>query len=168
MNIILMGVSGCGKTSVGKVLARKTGMKFLDGDDYHPPDNIRKMQSGEPLNDNDRIPWLKELIRLLDEAGKGNGKGCILACSALKQSYRDLLSGSTSTEVAFVYLKGTRDLIAERLNARDGHYFPEHLLESQFSDLEEPSHTLTIEIDQDTETIADRIIRELNIQIHKN
>jgi gluconokinase len=166
MNIILMGVSGCGKTSIGKILARKTGKKFLDGDDYHPPENIRKMQAGEPLNDDDRKPWLQELMRLLDEAGKG--KGCILACSALKQSYRDMLSGSSGSEVVFVYLKGSRDLIAKRLNARVGHYFPKNLLESQFSDLEEPSDTLTIEIDLDPESIADRIIRMLNIREVRN
>lgn len=159
MIIILMGVTGCGKTSVGKLLSQRTGLSFLDADDFHPPENIRKMQSGKPLNDDDRMPWLKELLKQITRANRG--QGCILACSALKQSYRDVLKSNPDLEVKFVYLKGSRELIARRLQERKKHFMPAQLLDSQFNDLEEPQDALTVSVDQTPEAIAAEILLQI-------
>lgn len=156
-NIILMGVSGCGKTSIGKLLAEKLDVPFYDGDDFHPEANVEKMRSGKPLNDQDRLPWLKTLA---DQIKKMNQKGGgVLACSALKQSYRNILAESTN--VTFVYLKGNQKLIADRLSDREGHYMPAELLDSQFQDLEEPVDSVTVLINQAPEEIVEEILGKL-------
>jgi carbohydrate kinase (thermoresistant glucokinase family) len=158
MIVIVMGVTGCGKTSVGKQLSAKTNKPFLDGDDFHPLENILKMKHGKPLDDNDRIPWLENLATQISNAGP---TGCILACSALKQSYRDKLS--QQKEVKFIYLKGSRDLISKRIHARTGHYMPPQLLDSQFNDLEEPHDAIVIDINNSIDEITDKILYQLKL-----
>lgn len=158
-NIILMGVSGCGKTTIGEQLAEKLGIPFYDGDDFHPEKNVEKMQSGVPLNDQDRLPWLVKLaeqISLMNREGGG-----IIACSALKQAYRNILIGAPGADVTFVYLKGDRELIADRLSEREDHYMPPDLLDSQFDDLEEPEDAITVSIDQEPDEIVDEIFDRL-------
>jgi gluconokinase len=135
--LILMGVSGCGKTTVGRLLADQTGGTFHDGDDFHPPENIRKMSSGIPLTDEDREVWLEALAKLIRDAGSLT----IIACSALKGSYRQLLQGGE-----FVFLDGPPQLLASRLAARRNHYMPPGLLASQLETLEPPEQALTLDI----------------------
>jgi gluconokinase len=134
---VVMGVAGAGKTEIGAALARALGVHFLDGDDYHPPENREKMAAGIPLTDDDREPWLRLLASRLADA-KDAGTGLIVACSALKRSYRDLLRAGAG-DVRFIYLKGDAALLAERLARRRGHFMPAGLLESQLETLEEPT-----------------------------
>ncbi len=135
--IILMGVSGCGKTTVGQALAERLGVSFYDADDYHPAENVAKMSQGFPLNDDDRYPWLARLHELITEH-LAAGQTMVLGCSALKQKYRDQLRGEHKN-VHFVYLKGSFDLIWQRMQAREGHYMKAGMLQSQFDTLETPS-----------------------------
>ncbi len=146
-----MGVTGCGKTTVGKLLADQLGWEFYDADDFHPPQNVEKMRSGIPLNDEDRIPWLEALANLIHQTGPECG--FVLACSALKHDYRKLLRVGLKP-VQFVYLKGTSDLIRERLEARRGHYMNPKLLRSQFDTLEEPKDALYVDIAPEPEEIV--------------
>ncbi|HMI49437.1 MAG TPA: gluconokinase [Gemmatimonadaceae bacterium] len=134
---VVMGVSGSGKTVIGTALARALGVEFVEGDDYHPADNVKRMAAGIPLTDDDRALWLRALAARLREA-KDAGTGLVMSCSALKRSYRDVLRAQ-APEVTFVFLKGRRDLIAERIAGRHGHFMPPSLLESQFAALEAPS-----------------------------
>lgn len=150
--VVLMGVSGSGKTTVGRLLAQELGWEFYEGDQYHPPENIAKMSSGIPLGDADRWPWLRRLRDLIAGLEAGGGSA-VIACSALKQSYRDLL-GETGAAVTFVYLKGGGELIGQRLAGREGHFMPTSLLDSQFADLEEPQNAITAEVDRPPEAIA--------------
>ncbi len=136
-----MGVSGCGKTTLGRLLSEQIGWPFFDGDDYHPPANIEKMSRGFPLTDTDRAGWLDQLAGLLREQRRA-GQSCILACSALKSAYRQRLA--IGPEVRFVYLQGEYTLFFERLQRRQGHYMKADLLESQFAALEEPQDALVI------------------------
>jgi gluconokinase len=157
--LIVMGVSGCGKTSVGKALAAKLGWEFFDADSYHPPENVAKMASGIPLDDEDRAPWLAALNGLLARTLQSGGHP-VLACSALKQSYRDqLVNGNAGLRV--VYLKGEYDLIFSRMTARGEHYMKPGMLKSQFDALEEPADSITVEIDQPILKIVDCVLREL-------
>jgi gluconokinase len=154
--IILMGVSGCGKTAVGKRLSQALGWPFYDGDDFHPTENIAKMSRGIPLNDGDRAPWLIILHDLV--AGHlQSGKSMILACSALKQKYRDQLEEGISGTL-IVYLKGDFDLIFGRMTSREDHYMKAKMLRSQFDTLEEPADAITIDIDKSLEEIVKGII----------
>ncbi|MFJ6419139.1 gluconokinase [Paeniglutamicibacter sp. NPDC091659] len=130
--IVVMGVSGCGKSTVGELLAAAEGAVFLDGDSLHPQANIDKMAAGHPLNDQDREPWLREIGQRLGSHGQGS---LIIACSALKRSYRDLIRAEAPGTV-FVHLQGTPELLAERMGARPGHFMPVGLLESQLATLE--------------------------------
>ncbi len=159
--IILMGVSGCGKTSVGKALEAKLGWKFYDGDDFHPQANIDKMASGIPLNDADRMSWLKALHDLAFEQNQ-LGKSVIVACSALKKSYRDILRDQ-NPGLIFVYLDGDYDLILERMQARENHYMRAEMLKSQFDTLEIPQNAIRIRIDRSVEDIVKEIIDSLNV-----
>lgn len=134
---VVMGVSGCGKTLIGEGLARALGVEFVEGDAYHPPENVARMTAGIPLTDADRQGWLAALAARLVEA-KRAGTGLVMSCSALKRSYRDVLRAGAA-DVRFIFLKGSRELIAARLAARRGHYMPPSLLDSQFATLEEPS-----------------------------
>ncbi|HKA41661.1 MAG TPA: gluconokinase [Burkholderiales bacterium] len=142
MLILVMGVAGSGKTTVGRRLASALGWEFIDADEFHPAQNKAKMAAGIPLADEDRRPWFDELHALIASSEQG-GRNLVLACSALKKSYRDRLA-SASRETAIVYLKADRELIRERLLQRQGHYFPTSLLESQFIDLEEPESAIAI------------------------
>lgn len=159
MVIILIGVAGSGKTTVGKVLAERLGWRFYDGDDFHSAQNRDKMRRGEPLTEEDRQPWLQELHELIIRCER-EGENAVLACSALKQAYRERLTAG-SREVRLVYLKGPRDLIARRLAARHGHFFNPALLQSQFEAFEEPSDALAVCIAGTPEHTADAIVAGL-------
>ncbi|GAB4262903.1 MAG: gluconokinase [Candidatus Promineifilaceae bacterium] len=132
---VVMGVSGCGKTTVGMALAEKLGCPFYDGDDFHPPENVAKMASGRPLNDADRFPWLARLHDLLAEH-VARGETAVLACSALKKKYRDQLR--VGEQVQFIFLDGSFDLIWQRMKKRENHYMKADMLQSQFDTLEPP------------------------------
>jgi len=154
-----MGVSGSGKTSVGKALAARLGWHFYDGDDFHPPENIAKMAAGIPLDDHDRAPWLAALKQCIDASLAENQPG-VLACSALKEKYRArLLRGARG--VTLVYLQGSFDQIWPRISAREreGHYMRSSMLQSQFETLEEPVGALTISVALTIEEIVDIIVR---------
>ena len=159
MVIVLMGVSGVGKTEIGTRLAEALGGAFAEGDSYHPPANVEKMRNGVPLDDTDRAPWLQILSR---EIGTwlDTGQTVVLACSALKQTYRDTLQGGRAG-VQFVYLKGEPTLIRERLGQRKGHYMPPSLLDSQFAALEEPTGVIAAEVDGTPEEIVSGILAKL-------
>lgn len=135
---IVMGVSGSGKSVIGAILARELGVEFVEGDTLHPPENVERMAAGIPLTDDDRRGWLLAIAARLREA-KQAGVGLVVSCSALKRSYRDLLRSVAEAELQFVYLAGSRGLIAARLAQRRGHFMPPSLLDSQFAILEEPS-----------------------------
>jgi gluconokinase len=161
MIIILMGVSGSGKTTIGRLLAQDLGWPFSDGDDFHPQANVDKMRKGIPLTDDDRAAWLATLRHHIDTL-VGDHRSAVLACSALKQAYRDRLSGGQA-EVRFVYLKGDYELIRQRLFARRGHFMSASLLKSQFQTLEEPAEALVIDIAQTPEAAVEQIRRVLGV-----
>jgi gluconokinase len=159
MIVILMGVSGAGKTAVGERLAARLGWAFHDGDDFHPQANVRKMAAGEPLTDEDRWPWLAALRETI-EAHERSGTNAIVACSALKEEYRRyLLAGAPAARI--VYLRGTPSLIAERLRRRRGHFFKADLLASQLAALEEPSSALVVDVDADLDVVVGRVLSAL-------
>jgi gluconokinase len=157
---IVMGVSGSGKTSVGKSLASKLGWAFYDADDFHPPENVAKMASGIPLNDADRTPWLASLHDLISSSLKADQPG-VMACSALKERYRQQLL-EDNDGVKIIYLKGSYDLIWSRMAVREDHYMKPHMLESQFDSLEEPSDALTMDISGSIEEIVDTILQVIS------
>ena len=156
--VILMGVSGSGKTTIGQLLADQLGWEYIEGDDYHPPQNVQKMTGGIPLNDTDRQPWLERLHDILSAHTQAH-LPVVLACSALKQRYRQTLTAGLP-EVHFVYLKGNDELIARRLAERPRHYMKAGMLASQFEALQEPEDALTVDITQSPQEIC-RIIREV-------
>lgn len=162
-SIILMGVSGSGKSSVGIALARAINAKFIDGDDLHPRANIQKMANGQPLNDDDRAPWLERLNDAAYSLIHKNETG-IIVCSALKKRYRDRLRRDNDGMV-FLYLKGSFDLVLRRHQARAGHFMPTGLLQSQFDALEEPSadetDVITVDIDGTMEDVVARCVSAL-------
>jgi len=134
--VVVMGVSGCGKSTVGKLLARQLQAEFLEGDNLHPPRNIERMASGIALTDNDRRDWLLEIAQQLADARAGH-HALVVSCSALKHGYRDMLRAAAS-QLAFVHLHGSRELLEARLAARPGHFMPGSLLDSQLQTLEPP------------------------------
>jgi len=159
-----MGPAGSGKTTVGELLAARLSWQFADGDDFHPPANIEKMSRGIPLTDEDRLPWLKS-IRDAVQQWEALGRNAVIACSALKRSYRDLLGiGPNATNVKLVYLKGSYDLLLERLHSRKGHYMKEQMLASQLGDLEEPTDALTIDIANSPQQIVSEIRKQLVLE----
>tara|TARA_B100000586_G_C19991915_1_gene376638 strand:+ start:126 stop:614 length:489 start_codon:yes stop_codon:yes gene_type:complete len=160
MIIIIIGVSGCGKTTIGKLLSQEIGLSFYDADDFHPQKNIEKMVNNIPLTDDDRKSWLMDLSERIRQ-WYFNG-GAILACSALKESYRKLLT-SKINEVKFVYLSGSKELIKKRIENRRNHFMQLYLLESQFDTLEVPTYGLHITIDHSPKEIINYITSELQI-----
>ena len=157
--IIVMGVAGCGKTTVGELLARRLGWNFYDADAFHPAENVAKMANGTPLDDLDRAPWLAALHALISTSLKEN-RPAVLACSALKESYRQqLLDGNEGVQI--VYLKGTYDLIWSRISQRKDHYMKPQMLQSQFDTLEEPTNALTFDISLPVNEIVEGILEQL-------
>ena len=161
MVVVLMGVTGTGKTTVGEALAAHTGWPFADADDFHSAANRAKMHAGIPLTDEDRGPWLQSLHQQILTWLRGGVNG-ILACSALKESYRtELTDGTGPRSVRFVFLTGPPELIRQRMEARHGHYMPESLLPSQLATLEPPQDAIQISIDQTVPAIVDQILSAL-------
>ena len=154
-----MGVSGTGKTTVGKLLSEKLEYPFFDGDDYHPEENVKKMKTGTPLDDDDRKGWLIRLNQLALEQKK---TGAVIACSALKKNYRGLLRAGMGNKIKFIFLKGSFDLIKSRLEGRKGHFMPLGLLQSQFDALEAPSKALSVSIKDTPSEIVEEIVKQLN------
>jgi len=161
--VVVMGVSGCGKTTVGELLARRLAWAFVEGDALHPAANVEKMRAGIALADEDRWPWLASIAARVGELRAG-GTGVVVACSALKRSYRDVLRGSRD-DVRFVYLRGDRETIAARLTARSHDYMPASLLASQFAALEEPDKEeapIVVSVEDSPEAIVEAIVTSLS------
>jgi len=152
-----MGVSGSGKTTIGKALAEQLGCRFYDGDDYHPPENIAKMASGIPLDDADRAGWLETLASIIRD-GLEKGENGVMACSALKEKYRQVLRVDPE-RVKFIYLKGNYELILSRMRTRDAHYMKPEMLRSQFEALEEPREALTMDVSHSPDQIVQNILK---------
>lgn len=158
---MLMGVSGSGKSTVGKLLAARLGWEFHDGDDLHSEDSVRKMASGIPLTDDDRWPWLERIGQVMEQCDRA-GHNAVIACSALRRVYRDDLR-QRSFDVRFVYLRSDRINILERLRKRVDHFMPETLLDSQFATLEEPHKAITVDAMRSPEDLVDIIVRSLSL-----
>ena len=164
--IVLMGVSGSGKSTTGAALSRKLGWPFRDADSFHPPANVEKMSRGTPLTDEDRWPWLAAIAQWIDERCEAGERG-IVSCSALKRAYRSRIIGPRSS-VRLVYLKGDIEVIGQRLRARKGHFMPASLLESQFAVLEEPradERALAVSIAMSPRRVVDTIIERLGLEV---
>ena len=162
MIVIIFGVAGAGKTTIGELLATELGWKFIEADDFHPQTNIDKMRRGVPLMDEDRQPWLEKLRKVVQRVTAAN-ENAVLACSALKKKYRDQLR--VNSEVEFVFLRGSRARIAEQLKSRRGHFVDPKLLDSQFADLEEPESSedaLTVDLKGEPEELVERVRQKLS------
>ena len=160
--LVVMGVSGSGKSTIAEQLAARLGWRYVDGDLFHPPANVAKMSAGHPLTDEDRWPWLRAIAAEIDRLAAA-GARAVVACSALKRAYRDILVHGRD-DIRIVFLNGTKDLIAKRLAARKGHFMPPGLLDSQFKTLEPPQPSerpITVSIDAPVDGIVDDIARQL-------
>ncbi len=159
-HFVVMGVAGSGKSTIGEMLADRLGYPLIEGDAYHPEENIAKMSAGIPLDDADRRPWLETLGRLM----RDSDGPVVITCSALKRRYRDILREVSGAEVVFVYLHGEPELLAERMNSRTGHFMPPSLLESQLASLEVPGedeNTIRTDIGPSPALIVDDIVSKL-------
>lgn len=161
MIVIVMGVVGAGKTTVGMLLAQQMGWEFADADDFHPSTNVKKIRNGIPLTDADREPWL-DLLRAKIVEWASKGQSVVLACSALKKKYRAKLDAAP--DVRFVHLKGGRELIASRLSLRRDHFANDSILASQFADLEEPEEAVTVQIAETPQQIVNDIRKALRLE----
>ena len=159
MIVVIMGVSGPGKTTVGRLLARRLDCAYYEGDEFHSAGNIDKMSKGISLNDDDRMPWLASIKEIIDECVK-SGSDAVIACSALRKKYRRALTAGVS-DIHFVYLEGDPDTIRERMISRDRHYMKAYMLESQFSSLEKPDDAVVVDIRNSPEDIVLSIESEL-------
>lgn len=162
--IVVMGVSGAGKSTVGRLLAAQLDCPFRDADSFHPKANIEKMASGHPLTDDDRWPWLQAIAAWIAEH-RAAGTTCVVTCSALRRVYRDIVTNKQNEDTRLVYLKGNFDLIEARLKARKDHFMPPGLLRSQFDTLEEPAteeRAIAVSVDATPEEIAAEVIQQLN------
>ena len=159
MVVVVMGVAGCGKSTIGPLIAKALGGDFAEGDTFHPPANVAKMSRGEPLDDSDRMPWLAAMAEAI-RGWQPKERPTVLDCSALRQRYRDILAGGSS-EVRFVYLRGTQAAIAERIGARRNHFMPPSLLASQFATLEEPVDSIAVDVAGTPESIAAAALKQL-------
>ena len=160
--LIVMGVSGSGKSTIAEKLAARLGWRFADGDDFHPASNVAKMSAGQPLTDDDRWPWLQAIADEIDRVAAGGGH-LVVACSALKRAYRDVLVHGRD-DVRIVYLDGSQQLIAARMAARKNHFMPPGLLDSQFATLQPPGsdeNPITVTIDASVDHIVDAIVAQL-------
>jgi gluconokinase len=167
--LIVMGVAGSGKSTIGETLAGRIGWRFEDGDRFHPASNVAKMSAGVPLTDDDRWPWLQAIADEIDRLCAA-GERAVVACSALRRVYRDVLIHGRN-DVRLVYLDGSQQLIAERLNRRKGHFMPPDLLASQFKTLEPPERDerpITVPIDASVEAIVDDIVGQLTLSPNRN
>jgi carbohydrate kinase (thermoresistant glucokinase family) len=162
MIVVLMGVSGSGKSAVGRALAQRTGRRFIDADDHHHPANVAKMASGAPLNDDDRRPWLAALNRLLADHGRA-GRDVILACSALKADYRRQLAADITGPIHWVLLDVDEQTLRRRLTDRANHFMPASLLPSQLATLERPTDALIVDATRPVEAIVDEVSRRLGM-----
>lgn len=151
-----MGVAGCGKTTIGKLLAQRLRIPFYDADDFHSEECLQKMGEGIPLDDIVRMPWLAKLSAEIKKWNRESG--AVLACSALKECYRSKLSGEGSEKVLFIHLAGAREVLIRRIENRQAHFFPPALLESQLNILEPPSNGIVVQIDKEPEAIVDEIL----------
>jgi gluconokinase len=158
LRVVIMGVSGCGKTSVGEALASALGIPFRDGDDLHPPANVEKMRAGIPLTDQDRWPWLDRVAGVLATEAP-----VIIGCSALKRIYRDRIRAGAGGVVSFVHLSGSKEVILARMAVRKGHFMPVSLLDSQFATLEAPGpdEAVTVSIDQPLQALVATVLTNL-------
>ncbi|MDE0347158.1 MAG: gluconokinase [Boseongicola sp.] len=157
---VVMGVSGCGKSSVGAAVAKELGISYIDGDDLHPPENIAKMSRGMPLTDADRAPWL---VRVGERLAAFEGP-VVIGCSALKRAYRDIVRDKAGESVCFLHLEGSRETLSERMVKRPGHFMPVSLLESQLATLEPPGldeTAITADIDQPFDQLVDALVAKI-------
>ncbi|BAU64057.1 carbohydrate kinase, thermoresistant glucokinase [Stanieria sp. NIES-3757] len=161
MFCIIMGVAGSGKSTVGKLLSQRLGWQFYDADDFHPPENLAKMSLGLPLSDRDREPWLDRLKQLIEQT-INQGNSAILACSALKSSYRHFLTQNQKNDICWIYLRGDYELILTRIQQRQKHFFKEEILRSQFANLEEPTEALIIDVSMSPDAIVNTILTYLS------
>ncbi|MCH6257359.1 gluconokinase [Puniceicoccaceae bacterium K14] len=161
MVYVVMGVCGCGKSTIGKILAERIGNPFFDGDDFHTAENIEKMSRGHSLTDEDRKPWLQTIAKNIPIWNKKGG--AVLACSALKGIYRDWLLENNDGGVNFIYLNGTRELLMKRLSQRKGHFMNPTLLDSQLKTQEIPEDAINVSIDMDPNSIAQSILDEIKV-----
>lgn len=161
--IYVMGVSGCGKSTIGQSLADRLGFLFFDGDDFHPDENVLKMSKGQPLNDDDRKGWLEAINRCA--IYNVSESGVVIACSALKKTYRDILEVNIEPKPKWIYLKGHYDLIHERMKNRIDHFMPATLLKNQFETLEPPHNCIRVNVEKSVRGIISEILRKLEKQI---
>ncbi|GGW43208.1 gluconokinase [Arenibacter certesii] len=156
--IFVIGISGTGKSTIARLLAKELKLPFFEGDEFHSEANIKKMSGGHPLNDGNRLDWL---LRLNDLAKEHREYGCIIACSALKESYRKILQNSIASQVLWISLEGSFQLISDRLNSRKGHFMPPTLLQSQWDTFEPPSNAIQVSIVPSPEKIVEQILKEI-------
>ena len=159
-SIIIMGVSGSGKSTIGKLLSKKLNIDFIEGDEYHSNESLKKLSSGITLTDNDRIKWLNKLNSIIHK--KVTHSSCVVSCSALKKKYRSMLRKNISNRIKFVYLEGSYSLINERLIKRKNHFMSNSLLKSQFKALEIPSNSIKIDIRSNPVSIVETILKNIN------